>query len=271
MSRRWEENRTDGRLCLVIDPEDGTHPQRVYGKDKDEILEKVATTVEHSSRHIAALKAQPARSLAAPPPGAGLDTRPAPRKSMTPDEQMQRTSDLTNPAKAPAAVAALLDEATGGALDDFKKFQLEQRRKDAVNRFANTAAGWADRHPEFPRSPSNNKMLADSAALRAGGLDKVTEETLDTVYQELLEGDYLQESPPAGQPDETPATRPARAATSYRRNGLRATTPAPSSQLRYTRAQVDAMPADKLLEKYKGDAEFRRAVDTYAQPRSATA
>jgi hypothetical protein len=257
MSRRWEENRTDGRLCLVIDPEDGTHPQRVYGKDKDEILEKVANTVEHGSRTIAALKAQPPRS-AAP---ANNTLAPAPRKTMTPDERMRATADLSNPAKAPEAVEALLDERTNG---EFSQFLLQRKRQAAIDHFAGVASSWASKHPEFPRSPANNKMLADSAALRVG-LENVTEEILQTVYLELLDGGYLQS--PAGQPDETPAPRPAREGTSYRRTSLRAGTPPPSNQLKYTRADVDKLSADKMLEKYNTDPDFRKAVDFYAQPR----
>src|ERR1700678_1899183 len=101
---RYFETVADGRLRLVIDPEDGSHPQYTYGKDKEEILEKVANTVEHGSRTIAALKAQPARSTASSPAPPN-----APRKTMTPDERMRATADLSNPAKAPEAVEALLD------------------------------------------------------------------------------------------------------------------------------------------------------------------
>jgi hypothetical protein len=268
MSRRWEENRTDGRLCLVIDAEDGTHPQRVYGKDKDEILEKVSRTVEHASRHIAALKAQP---TASPRTNGTQPVTTAPRKPMTPDQQMQATSDLSNPAKAPQAVRSLLDEATNG---EFEQFQLERKRRAATESFANIAAAWALKHPEFPSHPANKRMLADSSALRAGGLGNVTEDILQTVYLELLESGMLVEDNPSVQPGENPAPRTVREreATSYRKNGLRATTPATTStQPKYTRAQVDALSADKMLEKYNTDPEFRRAVDLYAQPRLATA
>jgi hypothetical protein len=256
MSRHFETVQ-DGRLRLVIDPEDGSHPQYVYGKDKDEILEKVATTVEHGSRTIAALKTQTAR----PAPTVTVSApATAPRKTMTPDEQMRATQDLQNPAKAPQAVEALLDEATGG---EFKQFQLQRKRQAAIDRFAGIASAWASQHPEFPRSPANNKMLADSAALRVG-LENVTEETLQTVFLELLDGGYLNS---AVQPDETPAPRTAREATSYRKTNLRATTPVPSNQLKYTRADIDKVSSAEFLKKYTTDAEFKRAFDTYSQPR----
>jgi hypothetical protein len=269
MSRHFE-TLPDGRFRLVIDPEDGTQPQYTYGKDKDEILEKVTRTAEHAARWIAPQKQN---SSSAPLPKASSAERVAPaRKPMTADEQMRATSDLSNPAKAPQAVASLVNEATGGALDRLKQFEEKERRQQAANALAETAARWASQHPEFPRTPTNKKLLLDTAVLRVG-IEAVTEDVLQSVYQELLEGDYLQDSDPAGQPDETPATRPARAreATSYRRTNLRATTPAPSTAPKYTRAEIDKLPADELLKRYNSDPEFRRAVDTYSQPRAATA
>lgn len=263
---RHFETVTDGRMRLVIDPEDGSHPQYVYGKDKDEILHKLARTVEHGSRTIAALKSSvPTRHAASVGNAATL---PAPRKAMTPDQQMQATSDLANPAKAPQAVKALVNEATGGALDEFEEFRQEKK----IKRLASTAASWATRHPEFLRTETNKKLLCDSAVLRVG-IENVTEDVLQAVYLELLEGGYLQTDNPDVQLGETPAPRTVREreATSYRRNSLRAAIPVPSTQLKYTRAQVDALSADAVLEKYKTDADFRRAFDTYSQPRTATA
>lgn len=262
MSRRWE-NKEDGRLCLVIDSEDGTQPQRVYGKDKDEVLEKVARTAEHAARWIAPQKPSQARVAAAIPTG---QTSVA-RKPMTADEQMQRTADLQNPAKAPLAVRALMNEATDGAMDEFEEFRQDKRRRISAERLASTAGAWANRHPEFHRTELNKKLLCDGAVLRVG-IENVTEDVLQEVYLQLFESGYLQsESSPAGQPDETPANSPARSsATSYRRTALRANVPATSNKPRYTRAEVDALPADKMLEKYRTDPEFRRAVDTYASP-----
>lgn len=263
MSRRWE-NKEDGRLCLVIDSEDGTQPQRVYGKDKDEVLEKVARTAEHAARWIAPQK----QTIAGPLPKAtSADRAPVGRKPMTADEQMQRTADLQNPAKAPLAVRALMNEATDGAMDEFEEFRQDKRRRVSAERLASTAGAWANRHPEFHRTELNKKLLCDGAVLRVG-IENVTEDVLQDVYLQLFEGGYLQsESSPAGQPDETPANSPARSsATSYRRTALRANVPATSNKPRYTRAEVDALPADKMLEKYRTDPEFRRAVDTYASP-----
>jgi hypothetical protein len=268
MSRRFE-TLNDGRLRLTIDPEDGTHPQYVYGKDKDEILEKVATTVEHGSRHIAALKAQSARS--ADPPS--KPAPPAPRKPMTADEQMQRTADLQNPGKAPQAVRALLDEATNGGMSEFEEWRRKNQAKTSLEQFAQTAMAWRLKHPEFPYHPANMKMLTDSATIRAGGLQNVTEEILQTSFLALLEGNYLvdvSEESPAGPPDEIPVARPARAATSYRRTNLRAGTPAATApQPKYTREQINKMSGDELARKMTSEPGFAQLVESYAKPRTA--
>lgn len=277
MSRQWE-TRNDGRMCLVIDPEDGTHPQRVYGKDKDEILEKVARTVEHSARHIAALKSAETKPAAGTAPG--QPTPPAaPRKVMTADEQMKLTQDLANPAKAPAAARALVDEATGGALTEFEQDRIVRRRKAAVDRVANLAAVWSQTHPDFPMHPVNQKMLIDTAALRVG-FEQITEQTLTQVFLELMENGTLvpaqedQEEPASGQPSESSAPRPARGreSTSYRKNGLRAAPPAPAApQAKYTRAQVDAMNSDQLAHLMRTEPGFGDLLASYSQPRRATA
>lgn len=262
-------------MCLVIDPEDGSHPQRVYGKDMDEIIDKVARTVEHSARHIAALKATDPKARAEQPA-----TPPAaPRKAMTADEQMRLTADLSNPAKAPAAARALVDEATGGALAEFEQDRIVRRRKEAVDRVAHMAARWAQEHPDFPLHPVNQKMLIDTAALRVG-FEQITEQTLTQVFLELQDGGTLvppaeeNDEPASGQPGESPAPRPARGreATSYRRHGLRAAPPAPAApQPLYTRAQVDAMNSDVLAHKMRTEPGFGELLATYSQPRRATA
>jgi hypothetical protein len=273
MSRHWEDNRSDGRLCLVIDPEDGTHPQRVYGQDKDEILEKMARTAEHATRHIAALKSQPAP----PPTRPAAQAAPTPRKPLTADQTMQYTSDMQNPAKAPAAVRALVNEATGGALDEFEEFRKKQSRQAAIDAAAHTAMQWSQKHPEFPNHPANQKMLMDSAALRVG-LERITEDVLQSVFLDLMESgmiiDSEEQQPPARQPGETPAPRQAgtREATSYRRTSLRAATPQPAApQARYTRAQIDAMSSDDLLTKMRTEPGFTELVDQYSKPRQARA
>lgn len=277
MSRTWEKNRTDGRMCLVIDPEDGTQPMRVYGKDEGEIIDKMANTVEHSTRHIAALKTQPAApARAATPP-------PAPRKSLSADERMTLTADLQNPGKAPAALKGLLNDVTGGAVDQMEADATERRRQNAIDRFAALATNWVLKHPEFPRQhPANKKMLADACALRVG-LENVTEDVLQSVFLELLEGNHLvqdadidsQEQNPAVQPEENPAPRTARStqATMVRRSNLRATPPAPApTQPRYTREQVDSMTAEQLLQKINSEQGFADIVAGYASaPRKATA
>jgi hypothetical protein len=268
MSQEWVNNgepMADGRLCLVIDPEDGSHPQRVYGHTKDEIIGKLAKTAEHGSRFIASLRAKPAAqatSTAAPKPAAR-------RTTMTPDEQMQATADLSNPAKAPGAIAKLIEQETGV---DF----AELKREKNAHRLAAIGEEWEQRHPEFPGSAINRKLLMDTASLRVGWYN-ITAETFDEIFAQLAADGMLvsagdRDTTPTVQPDQPPAdstVRP-RGATSYRRTTLRAAAPA-QSQTRYTRTQIDAMTADELAQRVRTEPGFAELLNTFSQRARASA
>ncbi len=264
MSRRWENEgqpMSDGRLCLVIDPEDGSHPLRIYGMTKDEVLDKAAKTVEHGARTIAALRTQTAQP------------KPAPRKSMTVDEQMKATMELSDPAKAPDAVRRLVEESTGLDFSEIK-------RQDTLNRIAAISMDWQQTHPEFPDNQINRKLILDTATLRVG-FGNINAEVLEDVYQALLNNNMLvpaqpetvndNQPNPTLRPSESPenvSVRP-REATSYRRGDLKAPVPAAPQTGKYTRAQIDAMSSDELGEKIKREPGFSALLDSLAQPRRA--
>src|ERR1700733_13901571 len=86
---------TDGRVCLVIKPDDPNLPEiRTYGANKEQVLEKVARTAETAQAEIHRLRSASARnpSVAAAPAAAS--------PALTADQQAQATADLQNPAKA---------------------------------------------------------------------------------------------------------------------------------------------------------------------------
>ena len=71
MSRYWADTDghgnklTDGRVCLVIEPDDPSLPTiRTYGHDKDEVLDKVAHMAETGQATITRLRtAQPSTQV----------------------------------------------------------------------------------------------------------------------------------------------------------------------------------------------------------------
>ena len=269
--RYWENNgepMQDGRLCLVIDPEDGTNPIRTYGRTRDEVLEKVAKTAETAQAMINRQRSS-AQNGHAVTPAAGNGTAPVPpsvtqataprRVPVSADEVMQATLDMQNPAKAPQAVKTLM-RANGFDVD-----AMQFREK--MQEIANLAAAWERQHPEFPASDRNNRMLMDKAALMAGGIQRVTTEALDAAYRELAAHGMLfdveeNNEPPAAhqaaQPEGNPAVRVVRprGATSIRANSLRATAPAANPKPKYTRAEIDSMNTKQFREKYETEPGF---------------
>lgn len=267
MARRWlNDGKPDesGRLCLEIDPEDGTHPMRIWGQTKDEILDKATRTVEHGQHMIARLKAQtvsPASGGSSKPNGHGPaePTAAATKPPLSEAERAQLTVDLSNPDKAPAAVTKLVESETGIDFSGIKN-------QETVRRIAAIQTAWSVNRPDFPKNPVNYKLMNDTAALRVG-YQNITADVLDQVFEELSNAGMLlpeidSASAPTVQPAETPANRTVRprGAASYRRASIASPAPVAASQPKYTRAQIDALPSAEYRRKLEEDPEFRQAV-----------
>lgn len=259
MSSYWDnEGQPDqhGRFCRVVNPENGTHPLRFYGRSKDEAIEKAFKTLEHGQRTIAELKNKPSTASAIP------SSRPAASvakisTAITADEQMTLTADLQNPAKSPQAIARLVSAATGLDLN-------AMARQELIRRISAIQQDWEDANPDFPKHPTNRVLVTQTASNRVG-YTNITAEILDTIFQELREQDVLVpalEALPEHQvaPPESPVERPAvqnvgttTVATSYRKNALRGGA-APAPKPRYTRIEIDKMSSSELLEKAQDPA-----------------
>lgn len=284
MARYWANNGqpgTDGRLCFIVDPEDGTQPIRTYGRTQEEVLDKMAKGFETGQQLISRQRAA-AASATSPAPRSVTPAPPARSLKLTPDEQMTATADLGNPAKAPAAIVKLVEHATGINL-------TAAAAREQENRIAGIAQQWERSHPEFPASLTNRKLLLNTAVLNAGGIQNVNSDTIENTYQTLLAQDAFapvyeevveevpsptstpnpQAVPPEGTPNARTTVRP-RGATTVRSSQLRATAPLPTSRTpKYTRAQIDSMSADELAEKYRSEDGFAELVASYAQPPAA--
>lgn len=266
--RRWENTEVAGRgtkFCLVMDPEDGTHPIRTYGWSMEEVLDKVAKTAEAAQQVINRQRAaKPAPATAA---GAVLAAPPA--RAVTADEQMQATVDLGNPAKAPEAMRTLLR--AGGI--DVDKMKLDQDARQA----AGVAQEWERAHPDFPHDERNQRLLMDRALLLAGGkLAQIKAQTLDAAHEYLLQYGMLFEAeaanhepePPPHALEETPApVVRQRPATSYRRTALSGAAPvARREQPKYTRDDIRAMNSKVYREKLETEPGFKDLVNSLSQP-----
>lgn len=268
----------DGRLCLIIDPEDGTQPLRIWGHTKDEILDKATKTVEHGARTITQLRSQRSHTQAStqpPPQDTPQSRQPTERQApnpttLSPGEQLQATTDLSNPAKAPAALTKLIQHHTGINFED-------QKRNEIIHRVITTAQQWEEDHADFPGHPANRKMMMDTATLKAG-YENITAEVLNGVFEELTASGML--VPPADEPPEPPTVQPhetadtrtvrPRGAASHRRSVTLPTPPAASQTPKYTKEQINALPSAEYRRKLETDPEFAAAVNAlFGQPANA--
>lgn len=268
MSRRWENKEVPGRgvkFCLVIDPEDGTHPIRTYGWSVEEVLDKVAKTTEtaqqviNRQRNATATSATPTRAVAVPPNDARSAAPPVPTPRISAEEQMQATSDLSNPSKSPQALRTLLR----GVGVDVDKIKLDED----IRRITAIAQEWESHNPDWPSSDKNNRLLLDKATLMVG-FPNITSQTLDAAYRELssrgmifaIESDDTPPPTPPDAPNGNSATRSegqTRTATSYRSHSLRSDVVVPAKKAPYTRAEVDAMTSRQLREKIETEPGFK--------------
>jgi hypothetical protein len=194
---------TDGRVCLVIqNPE---MPEiRTYGKDREEVLDKLANTTETAQLQIHRMRKAPQTPPPTPP------ARPA-----APDLKAA-AADLANPAN----VRVLL-RAAGVDVDG-------QIRTQVANKIAALALAWQAENPDFPMDPRNQRMLMDRAIILVGGRpENLTTAALDKAYEELAAQEVFHapkglETPAVEtvHPEGTPDSRTVRNATSYRRNAL---------------------------------------------------
>jgi len=174
---------TDGRLCRVVDPEDGSTPIRVYGRTEAEIFSKIERTMMTAQATLARGRDQgsvvrdqgPTQRPPAP-------TAPNPA-ILTPDETMRLTQDLQNPAKSADAAYRLAESERA-------------KRADAQESYLAICRQWSANHPEFYGHQFNRNLLITSALLSVGNdITRITLEVLDNTYRYLEgRGDLLTES-----------------------------------------------------------------------------
>ena len=271
----WSDKRANGQplepgsVCWVTDLEDGTHPIYTYGKDQGEVLEKLAR--QNANAQLALAR----RAVGNPGGGNGTGSQPAsaaravPPRSISPDEVMQATADLSNPAKAGAAVATLIESATG--LDP---------QAIARHHYATTAMEWEAQTPDFYSHPGNRQLVGDRAIRAAGGKPGlVTRDILQQAFQQLQQEGLLFEraeesfQPPSTTPTLTtfpgespvqPTERPrgTRYSTGARSTSFSAPQTAQTRALKFTEEQIRTMPERERLKVFD-DPDYIAACEYY--------
>jgi hypothetical protein len=243
----WTETRPNGKpiepgtVCWVTETP-GINPIYTYGRDQQEVIEKLSLNQAHSQAALAR------RNAPTPIPAA---TTPAPvRPAMTADEVMQATADLANPGKSGAAIVKLVQDASGVDLS-----------RVALDDFARTAQQWEADNPDFFPHPGNKRLLVDQAKAHVGGsLARITAALLTQSFHELLQAGLLYDAPANPNPtpnnleafpgenpvQRTERPRGARYATGTRSTSFRAPQQASQTRtLKYTAEEISRMPESK--------------------------
>ena len=254
MARFWDNKEVPGKgtkYCLVIDAEDGTNPIRTHGWSQDEVLDKMAKNVEVGQGIINRMRTTPRPERNALPEAKAPAVQLSVAKP-TPEEMIQASIDITNPARATNAVKTMLKDAG----IDVDQQNLNRKADQAVR----VATEWERSTPAYPKDPRNDRILMDRALILANGdLGKITAEILTQAFEDceargtLFEPERETVNNPtdaARNRDSDTVVRPRGVtASSYRRNDLRATTPVTSRTPKYTRAEIDRMNTKEFKEK----------------------
>jgi hypothetical protein len=252
---------------LTLDFEDGRpEPQNVYAEDHAAMTIKLATMYGNTQVRIGEVKAGTRSTPAAPPtPSTPTTSVPSAPARMTPDQRMQAVADLEDPAKAPAAIIALVREGGGGDLT------AEERTKAAnaeTRRMQGEVAIFMENNPDYFASPKNARLLRDRVYTMADG-GVITAATFQTAYDQLEEDGVLEsapavkEPPPAAgtqEPSAPPATRP-RGSTGVRPSALRSSSSVPSGQTMTYSQVMDMAGTDEYADRLKHEPGFRQKVE----------
>lgn len=262
MRMDWVTTRPNGKpiepgtFCRVLDLEDGSNPQYVYGKTEQEVNDKIAMTNMHAQATLA--------RRAVPPQSTTPPTPITPRKRMTAGEIMQATTDLQNPAKAAEAVTRLVQDETGMDL-----------RQMAMDAFKVRASEWVDEHPEFYNCKPNKSLLATRlGSLVNGDVALISKEMMTQTFHQMLEAGDLVEAPGEEQnvtafPEEIQVQRVettpvGRAGTGTRSTSFRTPQVVQTRTLKYTREQIDRMSMAKTEALIRSqDKDYAEACEFY--------
>ena len=155
-----------GTVCWVTTVP-GQNPIPIYGKNAQEVIEKLSAAQAYAQAELARRTPNPAATPV-------VTEIPQGRQRLTADEIAQNTSDLGNPAKAGQAVAALVEDATGIDLKEL-----------AMQRFYAMLHRWQKANPDFNAGLEANKalLLMHARSMAGGENTMITPPMLDQAFK----------------------------------------------------------------------------------------
>jgi len=265
-----ENHQRAGLLAILLDYEDGNTPtQRVYGKDPEEIMQKMTEMYGNTRKRVSELQSQ---------------VKPPAQPRLSPEERQRRVDELNDPNRAPDAIVDLVKDATGV---DLKREKEEKDRSEAeaqkVARWRAATENFIAEHKDYVANKVNAMLLRDRAISRFGD---ITEESLHQSFVELQESGVLSstpekpmEHPLATDPEDDELSAPEPSAHTSPENRPRSTGVRPS-QFRGVRPPATSdnkMTYDQILDfaanqpeeyarRYQEESEFRAMVNKVADP-----
>lgn len=256
----WSDKRPNGQplepgtVCWITEVE-GENPIATYGRNTEEVMNKLSYTLGHTQAELAR------KANGGPRPVATVPAQP--RKRMDANEIFQATTDLNNPNRAGDALVALVEDATGVNL-----------KGQAVKEFGDRAQEWQDEHPEFFAHDGNIDLLTTHARRAVNGdWASVSKELLTQTFLQLRQRGLLFEAPAAPAPPaaafpgESPVQRVeyprgGRPGTGTRSTNFRAPQTVQPRTSKYTDEDIRKMPASQqkaLIE--SNDPDYATACD----------
>lgn len=261
----WDNNGEpiNGEYIARISSDDGAAPQVFKGATYREVADKLLNAQEHASRAIRELKAGRTPEPAKP-------RRRAEPRPMTAGERMQVSVDITDPNKSAQAISRVVESVVGPVeviREAVNKIDEEEEAREA----GQAAELFAASTPEWYPSDYNKGVLVKY--MQTQNLAP-TVTNFEIAFDNLRSAGLLQprpqeEAPPEEEPrpnghgkhpPQTVRPRGTLTATSIRASDTSGG-PRPSRP-RYTRAEIENMPARVYKEKLTSEPGFAALVDS---------
>ena len=175
-----------GKVGIIIDPEDGMPPQRVYADNKEEMLLKVGKMYSSTKTRLTEVKAE-AERLRKPPTSATPPAAPAKDPQAAAEKRLQLTSEISDPARSGKAIIELIKDEGIDLEEDKRQKEQEDLSARELERLQRCTTEFARNNPDYNPGPWG-RLISDRAFSKYG---EITTETLQRSFEDLCDGGML--------------------------------------------------------------------------------
>jgi len=176
------EQTQDGQYVAIVETP-GRQPQRYYGKDHAEIIQKLGQAQENASRRILELRTSAGR----PDPVQSIPSYEG--KNLSADESFKLGQELGDPAKAAAAIDRVIEARLGAKPEEIRQTLAAANNAIARDNYRREGLAFMAAFPDYITTPENEKkMLAYLEAHEMG----VTARNFALAYEELSKDGLLE-------------------------------------------------------------------------------